>query len=31
MNAKEEVYTTLIMQDVDAGKKLHNLKRRRGR
>ena len=28
MNTKEEVCTTLRMQDADAGKRLHNLKRR---
>ena len=31
MNTKEEDCTKLIMQDADAGKKLHNLKRRRAR
>ena len=31
MNKKEEVCTTHIMQDADAGKRLHKLKRRRTR
>ena len=31
MNTKEEVCTTLTKQDADAGKRLHNLKRRRAR
>jgi hypothetical protein len=31
MNTKEEDCTKLIMQDVDAGKRLHNLKQRHSR
>jgi hypothetical protein len=31
MNTKEKVCTMLVMQDADAGKRLHNLKRRRAR
>jgi hypothetical protein len=31
MNTKEEVRTTLAMQDADSGKRLHNLQRRRAR
>ena len=31
MNTEEEVYTKLYVQDADASRKVHNLKRRRAR